>query len=64
MQPERDTPQPGLEQQVRPGMQVRILTRPSHRELFITGVPEDGKSWEAVRRAVAATRRRAFAPTR
>ena len=53
MQPERDTPQPGLEQQVRPGMQVRILTRPSHRELFITGVPEDGKSWEAVRRAVA-----------
>jgi enamine deaminase RidA (YjgF/YER057c/UK114 family) len=53
MPPERDTPQPGLEQQVRPGVQVRILTRPSHRELFITGMPEDGKSGEAVRRAVA-----------
>jgi len=53
MQPERDKPERGLEQHVRRGMQVRIVARPSHRELFITGAPDAGKSAEAVWREVA-----------
>ena len=48
MTPNHDSAGESVQKRVLPGMQVITLVRRSHRELFITAVPDDGQSAETM----------------
>jgi enamine deaminase RidA (YjgF/YER057c/UK114 family) len=57
MTPNHDSAGRSMEKRVLPAMQVITLARQSHRELFITAVPHDGRSAETMLDEIAAALR-------